>query len=276
MFSNRRDPREGAEEAKGNVSALSAPPLRALRFRKSDLLRLPVFFCLFALALVPGSAAQEAATPEVRYDSSTVVARTPGPDALQRYRSDADFLYEREPPKTFSLWDQIRQWLDEHLFGPLGNVTPDWVGKWFFYLLAAAGIVYAIARLLRMDLGGVFYGKREQARLAFQTVADDIREMDFDQLIDEAVAARHYRRAVRLLYLKTLKALAARHLIDWQRDKTNHEYLDELRPPALRRSFAVLTTLFEYVWYGDFPVDEAVFGRLRGSFARFDQQLQEG
>ena len=238
--------------------------------------------CKAAIALIalillaPGAAAQEAATPEVRYDSSAVVARTPGPDALQPYRADADFLYEREPSQTFSLWDRINQWLDEHIFGPLGEVTPDWVGEWFFYLLAAAGIAFAIVRLLRMDLGRVFYGKRDQARLAFETVAEDLHETDFDALIDEAVAARHYRRAVRLLYLKTLKALATRHLIDWQRDKTNHEYLDELPTPALRRPFAALTTLFEYVWYGDFPVDEAVFGRVQGSFARFDEQLQEG
>ncbi len=231
---------------------------------------------LILLALASGAAAQEAATPEVRYDSSAVVSRAPGPDALQPYRADADFLYEREPPQTFSLWDRINQWLDEHIFGPLGDVTPDWVGEWFFYLLAAAGIAFAIVRLLRMDLGGVFYGKREQARLAFETVAEDLHETDFDQLIDEAVAARHYRRAVRLLYLKTLKALVARHLIDWQRDKTNQEYVDELRAPALRRPFAALTTLFEYVWYGDFPVDETVFGRVRGSFTRFDEQMQEG
>ena len=199
--------------------------------------------------LAPGAAAQEAATPEVRYDSSAVVVRAPGLDALQPYRADAYFLYEREPPQSFSLWDRINQWLDKHIFGPLDNVTPDWVWEWFFYLLAAAGIAFAIVRLLRMDLGGVFYGKRDQARLAFETVADDLHETDFDALIDEAVAARHYRRAVRLLYLKTLKALATRHLIDWQRDKTNHEYPDELPTPALRRPFAALTTSSPSVWF---------------------------
>ena len=83
------------------------------------------------ILLAPGAAAQEAATPEVRYDSSAVVARAPGPDALQPYRADADFLYEREPPQSFSLWDRINQWLDEHIFGPLGNITPNWVENMF-------------------------------------------------------------------------------------------------------------------------------------------------
>ena len=95
--------------------------------------------------------------------------------------------------------------------------------------------------------------------------------MDFDRLIAEATAARAYRRAVRLLYLKTLKTLAADNLIDWQRDKTNHEYIAELRQPALRSSFAELTFLFEYIWYGDFPVDEGVFDRARSRFTQFGQ-----
>lgn len=230
------------------------------------------------LVLAPSfqAVAQEAAPPAVRYDSSAVVARVPGVDALQPYRADADFLYDREPSQTFSLWDEIKRWLHDHIFGPLGDATPDWVGEWFFYLLAAAGLAFAVTRLLRMDLGGLFSGKQQRARLAFDAVTGDLGAMDFDALIDEAVGARQYRRAVRLLYLKTLQALAARRLIDWQRDKTNHEYVDELRPPSLRRPFAALTTLFEYVWYGDFPVDEAVFGRIRGSFSRFEKQVPEG
>ena len=127
-----------------------------------------------------------------------------------------------------------------------------------------------------MDIAGAFYRKRKQTGLAFEIVPEDIRTLDFDRLIDEAVAVRNYRRAVRLLYLKTLKALAAHHLIDWQRDKTNHEYIDELPQPTLRRAFADLTMLFEYVWYGDFAVDEAVFGRVQRSFTRFDEDLHAG
>ena len=226
---------------------------------------------LFVLAMPVAVLAQE--TASVRYDSSAVTARSPGPDALNPYRNDSDFLYDREPTAPLSLWDRFRRWLDENLFQPLREATPGWVEEWFFYLLAALGIAFAVARLLRMDLAGTFYRKRKKPGLAFEIVPEDIRALDFDRLIDEAVAARNYRRAVRLLYLKTLKALAARHLIDWQRDKTNHEYLDELHQPALRHAFAELTRLFEYVWYGDFAVDEVAFGRVRRSFSQFDEQL---
>ena len=226
---------------------------------------------LLMVAMPSGAVAQEA--PPVRYDSSAVDARSPGPDALSAYRNAPDFLYDREPSAPSGLWDRFMQWLDDNLFRPLRDATPSWAERWFYYLLAAVGIVYAVMRLLRMDIAGTFYRRRQRPGLAFEILPEDINTLDFDRLIDEAVAVRDYRRAVRLLYLKTLKALAARHLIDWQRDKTNHEYIDELAQPTLRRAFADLTTLFEYVWYGDFAVDEAVFGRVRRSFCQFDEQL---
>jgi len=227
---------------------------------------------LLFLAAPPDAWAQEA-TPEIRYDSSAVDARSPGSDALRPHLNDADLYYGHDPDPPQGLWDRFWQWLDDILFRPLREVTPSWAEDWFYYLLAAVGIAFAVARLLRMDLAGAFYRKRRQAGPDFELVHEDIRGLDFDRLIDEAVAARDYRRAVRLLYLKTLKTLAARNLIDWQRDKTNHEYINELPQPTLRRAFAHLTTLFEYVWYGDFTVDEAVYGRVRESFVRFDKEL---
>ncbi len=228
------------------------------------------------LAGVPAATAQQPAAPDVRYDSSAVVLRTPAPDALHVYLDDPAFRYDREPPEPVSWWDRFVAWLREKIFGPLGEMNLGPVLRWFFYALAAFGLFFAVTRLLRMDAGGVFYGKRKAPGPAFETVEADLREIDFDRQIDEAVAARDFRRAIRLLYLKTLKTLAVRELIDWQRDKTNHAYVDELRRPALRTPFAALTDLFEYVWYGDFPVDEAAFGRFRGAFARFGEQVQEG
>lgn len=224
-------------------------------------------------ARVPSAAAQDLPPPGVRYDSSAVVVRSPAPETLAPYRADADYLYDREPTEPLGLWERFRRWLDETLFEPLRDVTPGWAEEWFFYLVAAAGIAFALFKLLRMDLAGAFYRRRKPPGVAFETLLDDIHGVDFDALIREAVAARDYRGAVRLLYLKTLKALADHTLIDWQRDKTNHEYLSELRRPALRPAFAELTRLFEYVWYGDFAVDETVFGRMRQAFVRFEQQL---
>lgn len=212
----------------------------------------------------------------VRYDSSAIAVRSVSAEALSEFLIDPDFQYDRDAVGTLTWWERFKRWLGDKVFGPLDGVNTRPVTKWVIYIMAACGIFFAITQLLRMDLGHVFSRKRAGTSVAFEDVVEDIAGMDFDLLIAEATAARDYRRAVRLLYLKTLKTLAANDLIDWQRDKTNHEYIDELRRASLRPPFTELTTLFEYIWYGDFPVDERIFDRTRIRFSRFEEALEQG
>jgi hypothetical protein len=39
--------------------------------------------------------------------------------------------------------------------------------------------------------------------------------------------------------------------------------------------FEELTHLFEYIWYGHFPAEEAMVLRMKAAFERFEQQLQD-
>ena len=132
---------------------------------------------MMALAAVPCLARQDQAAGDepavVRYDSSAVVARTPAPESLQRYRNDADFVYDRAANPSGSWWSRFKSWLFERLFGELYEASYSPIVNWVIYILGAVGIVYAIARLLRMDLGRAFSAKDERTRLAFETVAGD-------------------------------------------------------------------------------------------------------
>ena len=224
---------------------------------------------------IPVASAQKVDSTVVRYDSSAIAVRSVQADALAGYLNDPAFAYDREVHEAVTWWDRFKAWLKDKILGPLEGVNTGPVVKWMLYAVAAFGIFFAITRLLQMDVAQVFSRKRT-ASIAFEDLVEDIEGMDFDHLIAEATAARAYRRAVRLLYLKTLKRLTTENLIDWQRDKTNHEYIDELHRPDLRAAFAELTYLFEYIWYGDFPVDESGFERVRQRFARFGQTMQEG
>lgn len=244
-------------------------PLSSIRYLLVALLIIPL------IGAIPAASAQTVDSTVVRYDSSAIAVRSVQADALDGYLNDPDFAYDREVHEVVTWWDRFKAWLKDKIFGPLEGVNTGPVVEWVLYAVAAFGLFFAITRLLQMDMGQVFSRKRA-ASIAFEDLVEDIEGMDFDTLIAEATATRAYRRAVRLLYLKTLKALTTENLIDWQRDKTNHEYIDELRRPDLRSAFAELTHLFEYIWYGDFPVDEHGYERVRQRFARFGQTMQEG
>jgi hypothetical protein len=103
--------------------------------------------------------------------------------------------------------------------------------------------------------------------------AEDIRELDYEKEIASAIASGNFRLATRLLYLSTLKQLEASGLISFKPEKTNHDYLLELRETNHYRNFFRLTRDFEYVWYGQFNLSEEGFARVQKEFSDFKQGL---
>ena len=59
--------------------------------------------------------------------------------------------------------------------------------------------------------------------------------------------------------------------IEINTNKTNYEYVMELRKHKFANEFASLTLQYEYVWYGEYPVDERLFEQIQGSFTQFNK-----
>lgn len=48
----------------------------------------------------------------------------------------------------------------------------------------------------------------------------------------------------------------------------------EISKPELRNDFSQLTLQFDYIWYGDFPIDEVKFDPIKQSFNQFNNQIK--
>jgi hypothetical protein len=96
---------------------------------------------------------------------------------------------------------------------------------------------------------------------------------DVDRLIANAVAAGNFRLAIRYWYLKTLHLLNGKNMISMAQDKTNYQYVNELRDPALRNDFASVTLTYEYAWYGEFEVDRDLYGKIETGFSAFVKKV---
>lgn len=119
----------------------------------------------------------------------------------------------------------------------------------------------------------IFRKDAKQVPIPYSESLENIHEISFDQEIEKAMAQHNYKLAVRLLYLRSLKQLSDAGLIHWQTDKTNSAYLNEIADSAQRQSFSILTIQFEYVWYGDFPVDGRSFQNIYTLFQDFKKML---
>lgn len=194
---------------------------------------------------------------------------------LDSYLADEDFKYDREfQPSTPSLWQRIQQWFFIKLLELLGDEQTQTYWKWVFYVISGAVMCYVILKLTKTDIRNAFFGNAQSSYVP-RFNEDNIHELDFEKLIEDAISRQQYNRAIRLFYLKTLKQLADRGQIDWRINKTNQDYLREISRKDIEPSFRQLTFLFEYIYYGDFKISQSDFEQTKSAFRAFEEQLKK-
>jgi hypothetical protein len=172
-----------------------------------------------------------------------------------------------QPPTVVeTLWDRFKQWLGWLFASLFDTASTTGIGKILLYVLAVVVIIIVIMTLLRVNAFKVFYSGADQARQNYSVFHENIHEMDFDKLIQEAVEQNKLRHATRLVFLYALKILSDKHLIDFNPGKTNHDYVEELSSPELKTGFNELSFYFDYAWYGNFSITEAQFNKIRMVF----------
>lgn len=201
-------------------------------------------------------------------DRSPVRVRYPQADALRDYQTDRNYRYDRDTTPPRSLLSKIWEWIGQKISDLLRSRVYKNAGQYIVLALIAALVVWLLRKA--EVLGFLFPKKAASDPLDYENLTENIHEISFSDRIEEALAGRNYRLAVRLLYLRALKQLTDRNLIAWQPNKTNRQYAHELANSPLRPAFEELTTQFEFVWYGDFPIDEQSFGALADQFRRFE------
>jgi hypothetical protein len=204
-------------------------------------------------------------------DRSPQTARYPAESNLNTYRTDRDYQYSDDVPPPDSLIGKFFNWFFRQLRDFF--ISPAYQGFWRYVLMIAIAALVIYLGIKAEFLGFLVPGRRSQTTLDYENLKENIHAINFEQELEAASEQGNYRLGVRLLYLRTLKQLTDRHLIDWKPDKTNQQYSYELVGQPFATEFNALTRDFDYVWYGDFPVDKAQFDTLQADFGAFAQQL---
>ena len=138
-----------------------------------------------------------------------------------------------------------------------------------FLIIAVALFGYIVFKLF---LSNSSFLSRSRKNIASDiAVVEEEDASDVDSLLRNATKNGNYRLAVRYLYLQSLKRLSERKYIEINTNKTNYEYVTEIRKHKFANEFASLTLQYEYVWYGEYPVDERLFEQIQNSFTRFSK-----
>ena len=183
---------------------------------------------LLLLAAAPGHAAPlgpaEAADPtavvtevaEARADTvgfplppdRGVALRPRRPDAarLRELAAQKEFQYQEAKP-SMDFWNRLWNKLLEYLARLEGSKQGELTERYIWYAIVIAALVFAVLKLLQVDITGVFGRAPRRAALDYELGGENIHEVDFGTRIAGAEEAGNYRLATRLGYLETLKYL---------------------------------------------------------------------
>jgi len=189
-------------------------------------------------------------------------------DSVQAVNSDKGFYYKR-------YMDSLLRASQFKVQKPRRRVdlnASDFFNSIFgiiFWILAIGLFAYLVYRLF---LSNSSFLSRNRKNIASDiTVIEEENASEPDSLLRNAIRNGNYRLAVRYLYLQSLQRLSEKKFIEISANKTNYEYVMEVRRHRFANEFASLTLQYEYVWYGEYPVDERLFEQIQGRFTQFNK-----
>lgn len=244
-----------------------------------------IFFILYFLFFCGISSAQDSLLTEdppkitsvkytekdIQIDSESVEAKTFSKDYQKKYKDD-DFVYEYKAPEK-NLWDRFKYWLAS-IFRKLFSFSDPQASLNFVVILLRVLaviviilVIYLIVRAIINKEGQWIFGKNANKRTVYYSdLEKNIHLLDFEKLIKESLESGEKRTAIRYYYLWLLKTMAQHNYIEWDIEKTNSDYLYELQNPKHKEEFTYLSYLYNYIWYGEFEIDNATFNKAENRF----------
>ena len=207
-------------------------------------------------------------------DSALKEVRKPTVEEVETFLSDPRFDYEEARSDAETLWERFKRWVFQNIIEFLSRPGVETVLKIIFYIIIGLVVIALIRQFIQGDISNAFFGNSGASRNRLRYSTSDIASVDFDSLLKAAIERHDYKEAVNILYNKALQQLNGKELIEWASDKTNHDYLFELKSSKVQPVFAEMTYIYDYVEYGDFPVDEAEFKQIRQTFNQLDGYLK--
>jgi hypothetical protein len=196
----------------------------------------------------------------------TVDVRILSDDVMEKYKNDPDFDYDGGPEEAEDWITKIKNWINQQLAILRSSKTYSTLLDYLYYGLMIAALILIVRGLIKADRRGLLFGKMNSNEIKIIESEEDISQLDFDELITAAVDRKDFKLAVRYLFLKSLKLLSEKEIIELRNNKTNHQYLSEIKNSRISSAFQIATSRFEWIWYGDFSVDEKVMKSSQNEF----------
>ncbi|MFI5149056.1 MAG: DUF4129 domain-containing protein [Bacteroidia bacterium] len=236
----------------------------------------------------------DSTTVNIQDDDALLGAAEEADDEDDDSLSVTDKQYQQEPLKTDSFrraaWLSLKKGIDyKEAEQKQRSVPHTSSSNWGSFPSLFAGpaiqfifigvILLLLAFLLWKILAGNLSNKKvkdDKIVVSIEDIDDisQVSESELNRLLREALARQDYKGAIRIYYVSILLILSEKELISWTREKTNREYLQELRLSPHFSPFGELTSLYEKVWYGDLELMLPTYQRIEPGFKSLSETLK--
>lgn len=212
----------------------------------------------------------------ISYDKNLnyVKKRKLGHDLKSKYKAK-DFIYTENIPSPKKRKKETKQKINKNTLVFFNNLI-SFLETIFPYLLALIVVFILLKSFVFTEIDFWKFNKstkQQNNTLILKEEEEDINSNDYSKLLEQAIQNNNYRLATRYYYLLILKMMSQKGIIKYDKDKTNSEYLYELKSIENRKQFSYLLYLYDYVWYGEFPIDELKFNAIENNYKSYIKKL---
>ncbi len=193
---------------------------------------------------------------------------------LKEKYTDNDFNYIEKTKIDTSAWDRFWSAVGQFLrdLFDFGNgakaLSGIEIAMKIIAFLVIIFVIYLIVKVIINKEGGWIFGKSAKKIKVSEITEEDIHSMDFSSAITKAKNEKNLRLANRYYYLWLLKSFSDKEIIEWDIEKTNADYLNEISNLELKNEFQFLSYVYEHSWYGEFDLTKTDFERTETTFQK--------
>ncbi len=186
--------------------------------------------------------------------------------------NDKSFIYEQKAPVK-SLWDRFIEWLEQWLQrnfdvqdGANAATIVGYIINTIAVILVLIVIFLIVKAILNKEGTWIFGSKSDANLIRYDEIEKNLHLVDFEKLIKDSIKSGEHRLSIRYYYLFLLKKMSEKELIEWDAEKTNSDYIYEIKSASLKANFEYLSYLYNYIWYGEFEVTLPEFEKAKKAF----------
>lgn len=199
---------------------------------------------------------------------------------LPKNFKDAYATSEYDYEEHISFWDRFKaklidlivRWFDFDK-GNAGSIIENI--KMTFYIIVLIAVIYVIIRLiLKKEIRWLFGKNKESNKEIDVEEIQHIAVEDFNALIANAAKNNDYRSAIKYYYLLVLKRMDEASTIQYDVQKTSHDYLLALEGSKYHSQFSKVAYYYTYIWYGEFIINQEEYQKASSAFVELLNQLE--